>query len=128
MAQVTVEGTGTPCAGVLPRGARATVEVTDLLRKWVAVGCVKVVDGSLNGDVAIPDRAHADDQPKPEEPSENSQVGGVAVAAPARNASRDKWATFLTGQGIAFRDGDPEGDDWDGRDDLIRLWDAHRGG
>lgn len=46
---VVVEGSHMPCAGVLERGERRRVMVTDEVRGWVAAGCLTVVAGSLDG-------------------------------------------------------------------------------
>lgn len=46
---VVVEGSHMPCAGVLDRGDRRRVMVTEEIRGWVAAGCLTVVAGVLDG-------------------------------------------------------------------------------
>lgn len=45
---VVVEGSLMPCAGVLERGERRRVMVTDEVRGWVEAGCLTVVAGVLD--------------------------------------------------------------------------------
>lgn len=146
---VTVEGTVTPCAGVLRRGERRTVTVTPELRKWVRRGCVKVVEGSLDpppefasggvisGPVQSPDSIPvvlspgyvAPNEPEQVVPNEEIDDGPptvawspFAVAAPPRNASRKEWAEFLDNHEPDPIDYPPDA----GRDDLIDIWDEHQ--
>lgn len=121
--QVTIEGSLTPAVD-LPRGERRTVEVTDHVRRLVQIGAVVVIDGDL-------------DEPATQDVTEPAEVAAPAGddevtdadGAPPRNASRERWATFLRSKGIEFPDGDESKDElWAGRDDLIVIWQQASGG
>ncbi|MCV6982092.1 hypothetical protein H7I53_17905 [Mycolicibacterium pulveris] len=143
---VTVEGTVTPCAGVLPRGERRTVTVTPELRKWVRRGCVKVVEGSLDppaelepvveesASIDVPGlelTSEDDDSEQPASDTDHDDDDSPDTLAwapryeatpPPRNASRNEWAVFLDNHEpdpIPYPPGA-------GRDELIDRWDEHQ--
>lgn len=94
--KVTIEGSITPSV-VLARGEKRTVALTDRVQRLIDRGFVTLIE-------------HESDAPEPEE------VNNTDPIEPKLNASRDDWAAFLTGK-IEFTDED-------GRDDLVRLWQA----
>ncbi len=76
----------------------------------------------------MPDSAYPPDA-TPLEPLEARSTAELAagldelaqrIAPPPRNASRDRWASFLSARGIEFADAD-------GRGDLVDLWDKASG-
>lgn len=125
---VMVEGTSMPCAGFLRRGERGKFAVDERLRKLVKVGCVAVVEGTLDGP---------DEDPEPERVLTQEQTASFERLVenlsddgkpPAKNASREKWAEFLTRRGVPFPDGDEsKGEPWAGRDDLVIIWQQQHG-
>lgn len=120
--QVTIEGSLTPAVD-LPRGERRTVEVTDHVRRLVQIGAVVVVAGDLEAPAEPVASPIADDDAADEaaEPEDHGH--------PPKNASRERWATFLRSKGIEFPDGDEaNGELWAGRDDLIVIWQQASGG
>lgn len=134
MARVTVEGSATPCVD-LPTGERKTVEYSRGVRERIRRGFYVVVSGPVEDEsVAALDaeRVHVAALPAPveidpttllevtPEPEPEPAPEPDPVDPPARNASRPKWAAFLTSQRIVFTD-------QDGRDDLIALWDNTHG-
>lgn len=136
---VTVEGTSMPAAGFLRRGERGKFAVDERLRKMVKIGCVAVVEGSLDGpddepvEVADEETRYepfASDDRDPEGPALPSNISPAdSDKPPANNASRKKWAEFLTRRGVPFPDGDEsKGEAWAGRDDLVVIWQQQHGG
>ncbi|MCV7210153.1 hypothetical protein [Mycolicibacterium canariasense] len=117
----------------LPTGERKTVEYSRGVRERIRRGFYVLVSGpvedesvaaldaepvnvvSLPAPVVIDPTTLLEVTPEPEPEPEPEPVD-----PPARNASRAKWAAFLTSQGVAFTDDD-------GRDDLIALWDNTHG-
>lgn len=100
MAQITIEGSITPAAG-LARGERRTVQDTPKVRAYVAKGFAIIVD-------------------EPETPAaepDTDLTPYTTATPPRRNASREDWAEFLA----ARTDIVTEGRD---RDELIAAWDA----
>lgn len=138
---VVVEGTSTPCSGFLRRGERRKFAVDDRLRKMVKIGCVAVVEGSLDGPddddepVSVGD-ARIDvtiDAPGIEalgDALDDVEAPTVDLLKPPSNkARRETWAKFLRARGIKFPDGDEsKGELWAGRDDLIMIWQQASGG
>lgn len=136
---VVVEGTSMPCAGFLRRGERGKFAVDERLRKLVKVGCVAVVEGTLDGpdedaepvegtDEETRYEPFASDDRDPEEPPLPSNISPTDDKAPAPGATRKKWAEFLTRRGVPFPDGDEsKGEPWAGRDDLVIIWQQQHG-
>lgn len=128
MARVTVEGSRVPCAD-LPTGQRKTVEYSRGVRERVRRGFYVIVDGPHDdapapvsepavfggdeGPVEV-SRFAPVEEPEGDAPDPDSDTG--EVGPPARNASRDRWAEFLTTRDIDFTASD-------GRDDLVSIWD-----
>lgn len=54
MREVTIEGTETPAAGVLPRGRRATVPYTTRIARLISFGYVRIVSGPTPVDRDAP--------------------------------------------------------------------------
>lgn len=102
---MTIEGSITP-TDILARGVRRTVEVTDSIRKLVAIGGAIVVAGSLDepGAVAYGDAA---------EDAENHELPEYPV--PGGNASREDWAEFIASRGLGVTEGKS-------RDELREMW------
>lgn len=128
MAQhVTIEGSRITPSDALGRGERRTVELTDRVRRLIAIGAVVVVD---DNPVTEPVE-QADSTPDGEgllQPGPNladsadlTPLEPLMIEPPALNASRRAWAEFLTSRGIEF-------DDDAIRDDLIEIWENHSGG
>ena len=149
MARCVVEGSQTPCAD-LPTGARKTVEYTRGVRGRIRRGYYLLVSGPTEDETPEVERLDArlsmrlavernpellarsvteaveidphtltevavhDHDPGEPTPAEDP------IPVPARNASRVKWAAFLTSVGVPFTDAD-------GRDDLVALWDKADG-
>lgn len=137
VAKVTVQGTHTPAVGGPARGERRDVEVSDKVRSWVQAGAVTVVAGKLNR--ARPMRRPITPRPAAPAPEAesagegDSDDGDAPAVTPARNASREQWATYLRAKGIRFPDdraayeaGDKTA--WAGRDDLIVIEQQASGG
>ena len=108
-----LEGTRTPSVD-LATGARVTVVDTPEARRKVAYGYVKIVREFEITDDPVP-----------------ADEGGVrTIQAPAKNATRDDWVTFvgsLTHPTVPFDPADPD----IGRNDLIALyeqWQAEQPG
>lgn len=146
--QVTVEGSLTPCAE-LPRGHRRTVTWTPRVQRMIDRGYFVLIGevwpegdnpvltahtgisdveyaekmASLTREMETPapvadtDQAVADDQVREAVGSDPSTV----AAAPANNATREKWAAFLASQGIPV----PEDA---ARDGLVHIWQQASGG
>ena len=75
-----------------------------------------------NTEPAQPVDEVAPPEPESTEPSTNTEPETPPRAG--AGSGRDAWAQFLRDQNIPFADGDKDaGEDWDGRDDLIDLWD-----
>ncbi|APQ42284.1 hypothetical protein PBI_RICH_23 [Mycobacterium phage Rich] len=102
MAQITIEGSISPAAG-LARGERRTVQDTPDVRAFVAKGFAVIVDERTETE---------------READEQAEFARDALGVPARNASRDDWAEFLAQHPGGFV---TEGKN---RDQLIAEWDA----
>lgn len=74
MASVIIEGSDRPCSHY-PRGVRAEVQRTPHIDRLIDQGFVNVID----------DEGHAEPAPLPE-----------PIKPPAKSASRDDWATWLS--------------------------------
>lgn len=146
---VVVEGTSTPCSGFLRRGERQKFAVDDRLRKMVKIGCVAVVEGTLDGPDDDDDYSESANQEQAITATERGpgvmrifDASGDPIAAesvepptvdllkpPSNKARRETWAKFLRARGIKFPDGDESnGELWAGRDDLIMIWQQASGG
>jgi hypothetical protein len=111
---VTIEGSFTP-TDWLPRGVRRTVEVTEDIRKLVAIGGAIVVAGSLDEPDTV---AYGDSDDAVGEVAEVREVPGYPV--PAGNASREDWAEFIASQGLGVTEGKS-------RDELREIWQQANG-
>lgn len=86
MQQVTIEGTTTP-SDRLSTGVRRIVTLTEEVRQLVKIGAVVVVDD--NPDTLV----QLDVEPAPEPVVTDAPP--VITDPPARNASREDWATWV---------------------------------
>lgn len=106
MARVTIEGSVTPSV-MLPRGQRMTIERTEVIDKMIRRGFVVVVEEHAPAPVIA---SITDVVTMAEAPGEPAPV-------PARNASREEWASFLIEEGVPHEIGAS-------RNQLIAAWDA----
>lgn len=116
---VTIEGTTTPAAGVLARGERRTVALTERVQRLVDRGFVRIIERRESAPVVVPDPVVEPD------PIEFDEVDDE-VEVPAGNASRDAWLEFLFYKGIEVPV-DEDGD-YPPRDGLKHLWQQVSGG
>lgn len=107
-----------PAAGGPERGERWEVTDSDTVRGWVRAGAAVIVSSGQVIEVSKHISGDADGDNEDEGPAEDNP--------PARNASRDQWATYLRGKGVVFPDdrvlfdgGDKTA--WAGRDDLVII-------
>lgn len=115
---VTIEGSVTP-TDWLPRGVRRTVEVTDDIRKLVAIGGAIVVAGSLDEpDTAAYGDSEADEAADSADDDAGQELPEYPV--PAGNASREDWAEFIASRGLGVTEGKS-------RDELREIWQQAHG-
>jgi hypothetical protein len=136
MASVTIRGSITPSAR-LPRGEQITVQDTPTVRKFIADGWADLVaehnDEQLKTALATATppgpgiEVPADGTMSPEItgdgsgealPPANENVAAPLVS-PAKNASRDVWADWLTKHSIVYL---PD----TSRDQLVGLWETYQ--
>ena len=112
MAEVTIEGSATPCVE-LARGVRRTVQLTDRVQALIDRGFVIVVDSAPTARHAAPEPVAVEPEPEPvvAAESEHSRV-------PSRAASADTWRAFLAEEHVDF----PADA---GRDALIGVWERY---
>ncbi|MCV7187045.1 hypothetical protein [Mycolicibacterium thermoresistibile] len=103
------------------------MELTDRVRRLIAIGAVVVVDdnpatepveqadSTPDGGGLLPPGPNLADS------ADLTPLEPLMIEPPALNASRRAWAEFLTSRGIEF-------DDDAIRDDLIEIWENHSGG
>ncbi|UYL88133.1 hypothetical protein SEA_EVAA_22 [Gordonia phage Evaa] len=103
--KVTIEGSITPSV-LLARGERRTVARTARIDRLIARGFV----------VEVPEKEAT---PEPETDESEGQTT-PPPSEPKGNASRDEWAAHLDSQSPKI-----EYPEDAGRDDLIRIWQAH---
>lgn len=114
MARVTLEGSITPST-FLARGARVTVERTPYVEKLIRKGYVVVI-GAAAAKTPVVEEITRIVEAQQETVDNERQLTG----APARNASREDWADFMTGKA--------QFNDYHTRTDLIQMWDELRAG
>jgi hypothetical protein len=129
MAQVTIEGSLTPCTE-LAKGERKTVQLTKRIQRLIRKGYVVVIDQRENAAVAPDEKTptHSSDgvgesqaNTGAADPAAESPEPEGELPVPPANAKRDVWAKFLTSRNIAVPEDAP-------RDGLVEIWRQHTGG
>lgn len=110
--KVTIEGSLTPSV-VLPRGERRTVALTDRVQRLIDRGFVILIEDESDA----PEPAEVDERTDAEREADE-QAALARSLVPKGNASRDEWADYLS------QHADVEFTDDDGRDDLVRKYQA----
>jgi hypothetical protein len=106
MAAITIEGSSTLPNTYLRPGRRMTVERTELVDKMIRRGFAVVIAEEKPAAVEVAPAQELD------------HLRGVrGTEPPARNASRDEWAEFLTAEEVPF-------DEDATRGEMIAAWDA----